>query len=84
MQPQSAASEHRPAPSLMLNMRSVHLTDAQFYRLCADNPEVRLELSKDGRLTIMSPTGSENRASKQQDNPTAGELGGKGRHRDML
>jgi Uma2 family endonuclease len=59
MQQQSAASERRPAPSLMLNMRSVHLTDAQFYRLCADNPELRLELSKEGRLTIISPTGSE-------------------------
>jgi Uma2 family endonuclease len=44
--------------SFMLNIQSVHLTDEQFYQLCHDNPELRLELTAQGELVIMSPTGS--------------------------
>ena len=44
--------------SLLLNVQSVHLTDEQFYRLCADNRDLRFELTAEGELLIMSPTGS--------------------------
>jgi len=30
-----------------------------FDRLCQDNPDLRLELTKDGRLIVMAPTGGE-------------------------
>jgi len=42
---------------LTLNVSSAGLTDAQFYQLCADNPELRLELTAKRELLIMSPTG---------------------------
>ena len=35
------------------------LTEAQFYRICRANPELRLERSAVGELVIMSPTGTE-------------------------
>jgi len=35
------------------------LTRAQFYELCAANPELKLERSANGELVIMSPTGGE-------------------------
>ena len=47
------------AAQLRLNLQSVDLTDAQFYKLCSDNPELRLELTAERELIIMSPTGSE-------------------------
>jgi Uma2 family endonuclease len=52
--------------SFMLNMESVYLTDDQFYGLCRDNPDLRLELTAKRELVIMSPTGSKtgNRNSK--------------------
>jgi Uma2 family endonuclease len=43
---------------LTLNIQSMPLTDAQFYELCRDNPELRLELTAQKELVIMSPTGS--------------------------
>jgi Uma2 family endonuclease len=42
---------------LTLDMKSAGLTDGQFYQLCADNPELRLELTANRELVIMSPTG---------------------------
>ena len=44
--------------SLVLKVQSVDLTDEQFYRLCADNRDLRFELTAVGELLIMSPTGS--------------------------
>ena len=35
------------------------LTDDQFDRLCAENPEIKLERTPAGELVIMSPTGGE-------------------------
>jgi Uma2 family endonuclease len=35
------------------------LTDEQFERLCAANPEIKFELTATGELVIMSPTGGE-------------------------
>lgn len=39
-----------------LDISSMHLTDEQFYQLCAANRDWRLELSATGELTIMPPT----------------------------
>lgn len=43
---------------LTLSVRSAGLTDEQFYRLCQDNPDLRLELTAQRELVIMAPTGS--------------------------
>ena len=43
---------------LAVDFRSLHLTDEQFYQLCRDNPELRLELTSEGGLVVMSPTGA--------------------------
>lgn len=37
----------------------VRLTDEQFYQLCQDNPELKLERTATGELVIISPTGGE-------------------------
>jgi Uma2 family endonuclease len=42
-----------------LDVSSVCLTEDQFSRLCSDNPELRIELTADRELIIMSPTGLE-------------------------
>lgn len=46
--------------ALTLNLKSlVALTDEQFYQLCADNCELKLERTATGELVIMPPTGGE-------------------------
>jgi Uma2 family endonuclease len=40
-----------------LDVRSFILTDQQFLQLCQDNEDLRLELTADGELIIMAPTG---------------------------
>jgi Uma2 family endonuclease len=45
--------------ALTINFQSVHLTDEQFYQLCQDNRDLRLELTAKGKLIIMPPTGGE-------------------------
>jgi len=40
-----------------LDLHSVRLSDEQFYQLCQDNEDLRLELTSDGELIIMAPTG---------------------------
>jgi Uma2 family endonuclease len=42
-----------------LNVRRTNLTEEQFMQLCQENPELRLELTAQGELVIMPPTGSE-------------------------
>jgi Uma2 family endonuclease len=42
---------------LTLSVKSVRLTDKQFFLLCRDNPELRLELTAGKELIIMPPTG---------------------------
>jgi Uma2 family endonuclease len=37
----------------------LQLTPDQFYQLCQNNPDIPLELSKNGELIIMSPVGGE-------------------------
>ncbi len=48
-----------PPTSLALNLRSLRLDDEQFGRVAADNPELRLELTAEGELIVMPPTGTE-------------------------
>jgi Uma2 family endonuclease len=42
-------------PTWEVNFRSIELTDAQFDLLCADNPDLRLEMNADRELIIMPP-----------------------------
>jgi Uma2 family endonuclease len=46
---------------LLLNVRNtvLHVSGDEFDSLCLDNPDLRLELSKDQELIVMSPTGGE-------------------------
>lgn len=45
---------------LTLNLSSViKLTSAEFYQLCQDNPDLKLERNAAGELIIMPPTGGE-------------------------
>lgn len=55
-----------PTPStdlcpLLLNIKTVVLkvTPEHFDQICIDNPDLRLELTKDGDLIVMPPTGGE-------------------------
>lgn len=43
--------------AVALDLHSVSLTDEQFYQLCQDNEDLRLELTAEGELIIMPPTG---------------------------
>ncbi|ACK69169.1 protein of unknown function DUF820 [Gloeothece citriformis PCC 7424] len=44
-----------PSP---LNLK-IELTEEQFFQLCRDNDDLRFEKTSNGRLIIMSPTGSD-------------------------
>lgn len=46
------------APFFTLELRNIRLTAEQFQRICRDNRDLRLELTSDGDLIIMPPTGS--------------------------
>lgn len=50
---------------VLLDVRGItlHVTPADFERLCQDNPELRLELTASGELITMPPAGWE--SSKQ-------------------
>lgn len=37
----------------------LHVTPDQFDQLCQDNPDLRLELTKEGELIVMAPAGGE-------------------------
>jgi Uma2 family endonuclease len=46
--------------ALTLNLNSIiHLTTEQFYQLCRENPDLKLERNAQGELIIMAPTGGE-------------------------
>lgn len=42
-----------------LDAHSLRLTDDQFFQLCADNRDLRFEMTADGEMIIMTPTGTE-------------------------
>ncbi|MDJ1177882.1 Uma2 family endonuclease, partial [Roseofilum sp. BLCC_M91] len=43
---------------ITLNLKTVHLTDEQFYQLCQSNEQYQLEQTAQGELLIMPPVGS--------------------------
>ncbi len=49
--------EQEPSFALALDVHSFDLTDEKFFQLCQDNEDLRLELTSDGELIIMAPTG---------------------------
>jgi Uma2 family endonuclease len=51
--------ERDAAIHLTLDVRSLGLTDEQFFRLCEDNRDLRIEMTAQGEMIIMSPAGSE-------------------------
>ena len=51
-------SPHEVGPVLTLDFSSIRLTRAQFEHLCRDNRDLRLELTSNGELVVMPPTGS--------------------------
>lgn len=48
-----------PGEPFKLNLRATQLSENQFIRLCQENPDLRLELTAQGELVIMPPTGME-------------------------
>lgn len=49
-----------PQPLLLdVSRTTLRVTPEQFDLLCIDNPNLRLELTKDGELIVMPPTGGE-------------------------
>jgi Uma2 family endonuclease len=54
----SADTQTQP---LLLNISNtvLHVTSSEFDSLCLDNPDLRLELTKNQELIVMSPTGGE-------------------------
>ncbi len=61
--------------SLLLNVSHAKLTVTPEYfdQLCLDNPDLRLELTKDGELIVMPPAGGE---SSEKNFDLAMEVGG--------
>ena len=45
--------------AITINLQSVELTEEQFFQLCANNRDLRLERNAKGELIIMPPTGGE-------------------------
>ena len=53
-------AETAPIPfKCVIHAESVGLTPEQFFRLCSDNPDFRLELTAQKEIVIMSPSGLE-------------------------
>jgi Uma2 family endonuclease len=50
--------DHIKTGKFVLNVESVGLSPEQFFRLCGDNPELRLELTAQKEIIVMSPTNS--------------------------
>jgi len=48
--------EHVNMPRFTINVESVGLSPRQFFQLCRDNPDRRIELTARKELVIMSPT----------------------------
>lgn len=44
--------------AFLLKLRSLELSDEQFRRLCNENPDLKFELTAEGELLIMPPTGA--------------------------
>ena len=44
---------------ITLDLKTVNLTDEQFYQLCIKNPEIQVERTPEGDLILMSPVGGD-------------------------
>lgn len=44
---------------ITLDLKTVHLTDEQFYQLCIKNPEIQVERTPQGDLILMAPVGGD-------------------------
>jgi len=44
---------------IKLNVHETHLSEEQFVRFCEENPDLRIELTAQGELVLMPPTGLE-------------------------
>ncbi|MGF1604667.1 MAG: Uma2 family endonuclease [Thermosynechococcaceae cyanobacterium] len=44
---------------LTLNLKTVHFSDEQFYQLCVNNPDLRVERNPQGGLILMPPVGGD-------------------------
>jgi len=53
----SQLTTFEPSAPVRLNVQGLKITDEQFALLCQENPELRLELTAQGELIIMPPTG---------------------------
>jgi Uma2 family endonuclease len=51
-------AEHANMPRIILNVASLGLSPEQFFRLCGENRDLRLELTAQKELIIMTPTNS--------------------------
>jgi len=55
--------------AITLNLNSIiKLTSQQFYQLCEENPELKLERNANGELIVMPPTGGETGKSNSTAN----------------
>jgi Uma2 family endonuclease len=55
--------------AITLNLNSIiKLTSEQFYQLCEENPELKLERNASGQLIVMPPTGGETGRSNSKFN----------------
>ncbi len=55
---QTLTIEPQHASAFTLNVKSIGLTEEQFELLCRDNRDLRIELSAEGELIVMPPTGT--------------------------
>ena len=56
---------------ITLDLKTVNLTDEQFYQLCITNSEIQVERTPEGALILMSPVGG---YSGNQELELGGEL----------
>jgi Uma2 family endonuclease len=59
MQTETPAYDPTPPPAFAFKARRVHLTDEQFEQLCYDNPDYCIEMTAEGEIRFMPPTGTE-------------------------
>ena len=58
MSQQTLTVEPDVSQALTLNIKSIGLTEEQFELLCRDNRDLRIELTAEGELILMPPTGT--------------------------
>jgi Uma2 family endonuclease len=69
----TAAAPKQSVDTLLLDVTNARLTvtPEHFDQLCIDNPDLRLELTKDGELIVMAPAGGE---SSEKNGDLFGEV----------